>query len=167
MAHLLSVRFNKKFCIIVFFLLSWIAGILAGYFFSSQVGFIHFPLMRSVLNCRVSIISLLLVHTVPFLLIILIVNLLGTPFIAIVLFTKAFLFSSTVFLTSFAFREAGWLIRRMIFLSDALISSYLLHFSIRIADEAKSKPLISFVFVLLCCLIDYHIISPLLGALYI
>lgn len=167
LAHLFAIRYNKKACTRFLFFSFWIIGIIAGYCFASQIDIIHFSLMRSVLSSRVSIVSLLLVHSVPFLLVILIDGFLHKAFISIMLFIRAFLFSSISFLILFSFSEAGWLVRNLLFFTDSIISFYFLLFSVQIADTGKPYILNSFVLIFSCCLIDYYVISPFISALYI
>ena len=167
MAHLFTIRYNRKACTKFLFFSFWIVGIFAGYHFASQIDIIHFSLMRSALTSRVSIVSLLLVHILPFLLVILIDNFLSKAFISIMLFIKAFLFSSISFLISFSFWKAGWLVRNLLLFSDSVISFYFLLFSVRIVDCKKPNLLITSIMISICCLINHYIISSILSAIYI
>ena len=167
MVHSVSCRHSKKTNAKMYFFLFWITGILAGYLFISQINITHFSFIHSVLNYNVSISNYICVHILPFFAIILIGRFSSKPIIAIALFIKAFIYSSTSYMILYAFQEAGWLMRNLLIFSDSLISVYLLYYLVQYADNQQPSHLTALIFISICCLSDYYIISPLIGALNI
>lgn len=127
------------------------------------------PMMRSSLYCSVSIVSMLLILTLPFLLSALAVSFSEPRLLLLVSYGKAFLFSFVLLGISRAFGSAGWLIRWLLAFGDcATLPLLYLYWQRHISGEVKFSNAECLVFLSLYFLagsIDYCLIAPFLAGL--
>ena len=158
--------FLNRFLIILF----WLIGLLSSLYFTLETTAFSSALMRSVTEDRLSIIGLFLMLTFPFLISAVLLRFTRPLWILPVVFFKAFIYSCCLYGLTFAYGDAGWLVRWLLLFSDSCVVVLLLWFWLRNA----SGDLVTYKSdLLLCCFlsvliigVDYYIVSPISVILY-
>lgn len=150
--------------------LFWLLGLLCGFHVASSLGPHSFLLMRMAVGCCVSIVGAFTVLIFPVVLsavLIQVSDVLIFPF----LFFKAFCYSFCYFGISYAYDDAGWLVRCMLLFSGSSMALNLLIFWIR--NISVSKTAVKKNYILAICIavaigiIDLILVSPFLTTLFI
>jgi len=146
-------------------LLFWFFGLIAGVFLFLYAGTPTFSLMHRIPCGTVTIVSLLITGSIPFLLTAYAVLLSRPWLIFAICLCKACLFSFVLMGISVAFSSSGWLIRSLLLFSDSIYCSILSFLWLRILSGRKSHCFA----VTVCCIsfsyTAFYIISPFAACL--
>ncbi len=160
-ANRLSVYFSKNKLILS---LLWLLGLLLGVVLAGT-GDIVPSLMRTASGTPVTIVSLLLRCTLPFLISLLAIHFSKRWIVFLLCFFKAFLFGLCICSVTFCFYQASWIVILLLIFSDIVLMPVLFYFWIKHIDSVGVKMHSS----MLCCAIaivvacvDYCYISPYL-----
>ncbi len=149
----------------------WILGLIFGVFLFQTAGDSFLPLMRSIPQGAVSIMSLFCSVYLPFLFSAFAVICSQTIILFPISFCEAFLLSFVSFGVTQAYGTAGWLIRSMLLFSNFFCAPILYFLWLRYLSGFRRFSLLEFLFigcaVILIGSIHYSIITPLLVRLII
>ena len=151
---------------IVAFICVWAAGLIFGAAAAACLGKSNFSLMRTVLNSRVSIVSLLITAALPFLFTAYAVSVPAKGLLLFICFFKAYTFSFTGYLISAAFGTAGWLLQPLLQFTDLCTMPALMWFVISHCDKLgklnRRDLTVSIVIAISAAVADCFVISPFL-----
>lgn len=158
----------RRACIVLLALF-WCVGLFFGIYTACSFNDAFVPLMRAAVQCRVSIVGLLLILFLPFLFAAFAVYF-SQPWLLLVIgFVKAFSFGFCCFAAQSCFGSAGWLVRLLLLFSDSCMLPVLCWFCVRhISGDlmAIRKDLIlALALAIVVGSIDYYWVSPFLAAL--
>jgi hypothetical protein len=157
--------FNKLRSPIFFICVFWISGLVTGLYAASNAPASVFPLVRSLLYHRTSIISLTLVIFFPIFVSCIAYWLDKSYCIFPIAFLKAFSYAYCTFNVVLAYGDAGWMMRWIILFSDSCFVVLLLWFWIRNFSKGsvsfKFNLLVCCVLSTIICLFDYFAIIPI------
>lgn len=149
--------------------LTWCIGLLTGIFFVEEISYNLFPLMRSAVSSRMSIVGLFLALIIPFLLSAFCIHFFHPLLTLIICFFKAYLFSVCAYGIVLSFANAGWLLRFLLLFSDSYANVFLLRFWIKnIAGKSsvfKADLFYYFSSSILIVCVDCLIIAPFINSL--
>ena len=146
--------------------LSFIFGFLLGVHIAASSGTIYASLMRRALLGHVSIVSLLFLHTTPFLLTLLIFKI-GRPSLILVLcIIRSFTFGAVSYSLYLTFGSTEWLIKSLMLFADICSLVALFWYWYRLLSDHRvlsiSVTTISLLITVTACIVDYFLISPFL-----
>lgn len=131
------IHSNRSFIYKVLLCCTWFLGLVLGYCFSFQISDIFASLMLSVADSRLSIVGLFFSLIFPFFISAVLLRYTSPLAILPLVFIKAFSFSLCACAVTFAFGDAGWLVRWLLIFSDSFLIVLLLWFWLKNISEEK------------------------------
>lgn len=154
---------------VIFFLCAWVVGVLAGILAATGMDDSSLSVMRLAAGSRVSIVSLFLTASVPFLITAVAVSIHQYPVLLAICFARSFCFGCCAWLGVRAFGSAAWLIQPMLQFSDGILMAVFLLLGLWLCSHedanAKRPVICCILFTGAVTLFDYLAVAPFLASL--
>lgn len=163
-ARTYAIARHKHFSSIYILTFLWTFGLSSGMLLASKARLVTDPWMYAVRTDSVSILSLLILMSIPFLVSFIVFRFRVTIVIHILAFLKSFIYGFSRCIMIHLFFSAGWFANIFLFFSDSILTVILLFYWIYSFQKNSILPLRSdFIYlfiVAVVCIIDYFIVLP-------
>ena len=153
------------------FLSAWIVGISAGMLTAIGIDDSILPVMRLAASCRVSIVVLFLMASIPFLITAFAVFIHQYPILLIICFVRSYGFGCLAWLIVRSFGSAAWLMQPMIQFSDGILLVVYVLYGLWHCSHWERNPkrpvLVCMFITAVVTIIDYLAVSPFLVSLLV